>query len=489
MASLVFHSMHCGLHFRHTAKHRRSPKDRIDRSAGQSKGRPIEMDIRKTAWAMEKSSHIASTGATPGGAWPDSWYAATILAPPSAPVLVGSHSADVCVVGGGYTGLSAAMYLAERGYSVILLEAHRCGWGASGRNGGQVGSGLRGSADALEASLGIERAGILWKLCEEAKSLIAERIARHGIECEYRPGNLLACIRSRHIAAIEREAEFCRKRYGYEAFRMLDRQAMRTEVASEEYAGGRMDLGGGHLHPLRYALGMAQAASRLKVRIFEGSKVESIRWSKPASLRTASGEVRSRYVVLAGNAYLGGIEPRIQSRIMPITSYMLATESLGESRAQALIRSGACVHSTRFVVDYYRLSLDHRLLFGGGETWSRHPRSCPRNFVRRYLLRVFPQLADVGIDHAWSGQLAITMSRLPHVGRLPPNGFFAQGFSGHGVALSQIAGVLIAEAVCGTAERFDVLAGLRHRAFPGGTRLRHPLLVLGMLFYTLRDRL
>ncbi len=432
---------------------------------------------------------MTSPKANPTAAWPDSWYAATADPPPSSPTLAGSHSADVCVVGAGYTGLSAAMHLAERGYSVIVLEARRCGWGASGRNGGQVGSGLRGSADALEASLGVERARILWNLCEEAKSLIAERIARHGIECEYRAGNLLACIRSRHLPAIEREAEFCNARYGYEGFSVLDRQAMRAEVASEEYAGGRMDAGGGHLHPLRYALGLAQAASKLGVRIFERSTVESIRWSKPASLRTAGGEVRSRYVVLAGNAYLGGIEPRIQSRIMPITSYMLATESLGESRAQALIRSGACVHSTRFVVDYYRLSRDHRLLFGGGETWSRRPLPSPKDFVRRYLLRVFPQLADAAIDYAWSGQLAITMSRLPHVGRLPPNGFFAQGFSGHGVALSQIAGVLIAEAVCGTAERFDVLAGLRHRSFPGGTRLRHPLLVLGMLFYALRDRI
>ncbi len=380
------------------------------------------------------------------------------------------------------------MHLAERGYSVILLEAHRCGWGASGRNGGQIGSGLRTAADALEASLGQECARMLWDLCEEAKSLIAERIARHGIECDYRPGNLLACIRSRHLPAIEREAEFCHKRYGYEAFSMLDRQAMRAEVASEEYQGGRMDAGGGHLHPLRYALGLARAASRLGVKIFESSKVESIRWSQPASLRTAHGEVKSRYVVLAGNAYLGGIEPRIQSRIMPITGYMSATEILGESRARALIRSGACVHSTRFVVDYYRFSPDHRLLFGGGETWARHPLPAPKDFVRRYLLRVFPQLADARIDYAWSGQLAITRSRLPHVGRLPPNGFFAQGFSGHGVAASQIAGVLIAEAVCGTAERFDLLAGLKHRVFPGGTRLRHPLLVLGMLFYALRDR-
>ena len=420
---------------------------------------------------------------------PDSWYAATAPAGGRRPALAGRETADVCIVGAGFTGVSAALHLAERGYSVVVLEAARVGWGASGRNGGQVGSGLRESMDALERSLGPERAGTLWALCEEAKAVIAERIGRHGIQCDWRPGNLLASTRERYMGWIEREAEFCHRRFGYRGYRMLSRAEMREEVASACYVGGRMDEGGGHLHPLRFVLGMAEAAVRAGARIFEGSRVERIRWGSPARVSTAHGVVDTGYVVLAGNAYLGRLEPRIESRIMPIVNHVLATGPLGEGRARSLIRSGACVHSTKFVVDYYRCTADHRLLFGGGETWSDRPLDDPRAFVRRYMLRVFPQLADVRIDHAWSGRLAITRSRLPHVGRLPPNGFFAQGFSGHGVALTQIAGKLVAEAVAGTAERFDVLAGLRHRAFPGGRRLRHPLLVLGMLYYALRDKL
>ena len=419
----------------------------------------------------------------------DSYYAATAPERERRRTLAGRETADVCVVGAGFTGISAALHLAERGYSVIVLEAERVGWGASGRNGGQIGSGMRQSMRSLERSCGPERAAELWALCEEAKAIIAERIDRHRIECDWRPGNLLASTRERYMGWIENEAEFCHRRFGYRGYRMLSRTEMREEVASDGYVGGRMDEGGGHLHPLRFVLGMAAAAVRAGARIFEGSRVERIRWGEPAEVSTANGVVEATWVVFAGNAYLGRLEPRIESRIMPIINHVLATEPLGETRARSLIRSGACVHSTKFVVDYYRCSADHRLLFGGGETYSDRPLDDPNAFVRRYMLRVFPQLADVRVDYAWSGRLAITMNRLPHVGRLAPNGFFAQGFSGHGVALTQIAGKLIAEAVTGTAERFDVLAGLRHRAFPGGAWFRHPLLVLGMLYYVLRDKL
>ena len=422
--------------------------------------------------------------------FPDSWYAATAQPGERLPALAGRERADICVVGAGFTGISAALHLAERGYSVVVLEAARVGWGASGRNGGQVGSGLRESMSALERSLGPLRTATLWALCEEAKAIIAERIARHGIQCDWRAGNLLASTRERYMGWIEREAEFCRRRFGYRGYRMLSRAEMRDEVASACYVGGRMDEGGGHLHPLRFVLGTAAAAARAGARIFEGSRVERIRWGRTARVSTARGMVEADYVLLAGNAYLDDrIEPRIGSRIMPIVNHVLATDPLGKDRACSLIRSGACVHATRFVVDYYRCTADHRLLFGGGETYSDRPLDDPKAFVRRHMLRVFPQLADARIDYAWSGRLAITRSRLPHVGRLAPNGFFAHGFSGHGVALTQIAGKLVAEAVAGSAERFDVLAGLRHRAFPGGTRLRHPLLVLGMLFYALRDKL
>ena len=427
--------------------------------------------------------------ASPGSDRSGSWYAATAPTFDPRPALAGRETADVCVVGAGFTGVSAALHLAERGYSVIVLEAERVGWGASGRNGGQVGSGMRESMDDLERTLGPSRTGELWALSEEAKSIIADRIDRHGIECEWRPGNLLASTRERYLGWIGAEAEFCHRRFGYRGYRMLSRAEMREEVASERYVGGRMDTGGGHLHPLRFVQGMAAAAAGAGALIFEGSRVERIRWGRSVEVSTAAGAVTADYVILAGNAYLDRLEPRIESRIMPIVNHQLATEPLGEPRARSLVRSGACVHSTAFVVDYFRCTADHRLLFGGGETYSDRPPGDLEGFVRRYMLRVFPQLADVHIDHAWSGRLAITMNRLPHVGRVAPNGFFAHGFSGHGVALTQIAGKLIAEAVAGTAERFDVLAGLRHRPFPGGRWFRNPLLVLGTLYYVLRDKL
>lgn len=419
---------------------------------------------------------------------PDTYYAATAYSHPPCPTLEGGRDTDVCIVGGGFSGLSAALSLAERGYRVALLEANRLGFGASGRNGGQIGSGLRAGIRGIERIAGRENARLLWKMCQEAKTIISERIERFGIACDYKPGNLLAATRERFLPGLAAEAEHLSRHYGYDGYRMLSRQEIRGMVATHAYYGGRLDTGGGHMHPLNFLLGVAAAARSLGADIFEHSKAVEIRWADPCVVRTAKGQIRAGYVLLCGNAYLGGLVPRIGGKIMPITNHVLATAPLGEERARALISNDCCVHSTKFVVDYYRLSADRRLLFGGGETYSDREIPDVKNFVRRYMLAVFPQLEDVAIDYAWSGRLAITMNRLPHFGRIGRHGFFVQGFSGHGVALSQLAGRLMAEAVAGDAERFDVFAKLNHRTFPGGTLLRKPLLVLGMLYYAMRDR-
>jgi gamma-glutamylputrescine oxidase len=432
---------------------------------------------------------IATHGAC-SAATNDNYYEATAGGGATFPALHGEVVADACVVGGGYTGLSAALHLAERGYSVVVLEARRVGSGASGRNGGQLGSGQRLGVLELEAALGRERTRALWELAEEARRLVAERIRRHGIDCHYRAGNMLAVTRQRYLADVEAEVRHLETHYGYREQELLDLGEMRRRVASAQYVAGCLDRGGGHLHPLRFALGLARAAADAGVRIFEHSAARRVQWGSPSRVLADGSSVRARHVLLCGNAYLPAeLAPRLADRIMPIVNHLLATEPLGEARARDTILDGCCVHASKYVVDYFRFSHDHRLIFGGGETYGiRAPREL-KAFVRRHMLRVFPQLADVRIDHAWSGRVAISMSRLPDFGRVGVNGWYVQGYSGHGVALSQIAGRLLAEAVAGTAERFDVFAGLPHRRFPGGRWLRQPLLVAGMLWYALRDRL
>lgn len=419
---------------------------------------------------------------------PNSWYAATAHPAPERRALEDDHACDVCVVGGGYTGLSAALHLAERGYSVALLEAERVGWGASGRNGGQIVTGYNPSMSTLARWVGAEDARRLWELGEEAKSLLAERVERHAIDCDLRWGYLFAALKprqDRELAAMERE---WREDHGYGKARRVGRQEMRRLVASELYTGGLVDEGSGHLHPLNYALGLARAAEAAGVRIFEASRAVRIDRGAAPVVHTAAGRVSARFVILAGNAHLGGLVPEIRSRIMPVATYILATEPLGEVRARSLIPSGFAVADVNFVLNYYRLTPDHRLLFGGGVSYSGRdaPGLAPR--LRATMLRCFPQLADARTEHFWGGHVAITMNRTPHLGRVEPNILFAHGYSGHGVALSGLAGKLMAEAVAGTAERFDVFARIPHRRFPGGP-LRTPMLVTAMMWYRLRDLL
>jgi gamma-glutamylputrescine oxidase len=408
---------------------------------------------------------------------------------PAQPRLEGAIRADVAIVGGGYTGLSALLHLAERGYDAVLLEAAQVGAGASGRNGGQLSSGQRLDQPSLERLLGEQRARLLWQLAEDAKALVKERIARHAIACDLKPGILDAAHKPAHAAELEREAEHLATRYGYPHARYVPRAEMAEMVGSARYFGGLLDRDGGHLHPLNYALGLARAALAAGGRIFEQSRVVPIEEQPTPLVATGQGEVRARHLVLAMNGYLERLVPRLAGRIMPLNNFMLATTPLGEAGARALIRDNVAVADTKHVVDYFRLAADHRLLFGGGETYTRRFPADLKSFVRRHMLEVFPQLADVPIDYAWGGTLAITRMRLPHFARLAPDVYVAHGYSGQGLALATLAGQLIAEAIAGTAERFDVMASLPAPRFPGGTLLRFPTLVLGMLYYSLRDRL
>lgn len=420
---------------------------------------------------------------------PRSYYAASANPASNHPRLEGEVSCDVCVVGAGFTGLSAALHLAERGYDVVVLEGARVGWGASGRNGGQIVSGFAPQMDAIRSVVGEEDARALWAMAEEAKAIIKDRVARHRIRCDLKRGYLYVAKKKRQIAALAAMAEEWTRDYGYEGGRLIGRAELREMVATDAYHGGCFDPGGGQLHPLNYCLGLAEAAKAKGVRIFEGSRVERLEPGPRPVAHTARGPVRADALALCGNAYLGPLAPRIWSKVVPVGSYVGATEPLGEARAHDLIPADVAVSDCNFVLDYYRLSADHRLLFGGGVSYSTLPPPDLAASLRRAMLKIFPQLRGVRMEYAWSGLLGITLTRMPHLGRLGRNAYFAQGFSGHGVALSGLAGKLIAEAIAGDAERFDVFARFPHRSFPGGRFLRTPLLVLGTLYYRLRDLL
>ncbi len=419
----------------------------------------------------------------------DSYYASSANPAPVYPVLEGSVEADVCVIGAGYTGLSSALHLAERGYKVMVLEAERIAWGASGRNGGHVGVGQRKGQEDLERMLGLDAAKKLWDMSVEAVQLVEDLIDQHNIQCDLKRGIMHLAAKRSHNEDLKAEVSLLRERYGYEQIRYAEEDEVRSLVGSGRYFGAQIDRGSLHLHPLNYALGLADAAAAAGVVFYEHSRVTKYSGGSPCVVETAKGQVRAKNVVLACNGYLGKLEPRMAGKIMPINNFVLATAPLPESLAKELIANDYALQDTLFVIDYWKLSRDNRLIFGGGENYtSRFPPDI-RSFVRKYMLRVYPQLADTQIDFGWGGTLAITLNRMPHLGRLEPNVYYSQGYSGHGVPTATFAGKLIAEVVSGTEERFDVLAQIPTPTFPGGTLLRWPGLVAGMLYYSLKDKL
>ncbi len=421
------------------------------------------------------------------GQYPASYYAATRaeLAPFSE--LKGAIRADVCVIGGGYTGLSAALHLAECGLDVVLVEAHRVGFGASGRNGGQVGSGQRLEQEALERMMGKSVARQLWDLAEEAKGMVKGLIRDHDMPCTFHPGIVHACLTRAEADHARAHADRLARDYGYDQVTPLDRDALRAILPSDAYVGGDIDRGAGHLHPLNYAVGLARAAAGVGARIHEGSHVHRIAPGVRPVVQTGHGRVECDHVILACNGYLGGLAPKVAARVMPINNFIVATEPLGADAAQVL-RDNVAVADTKFVVNYWRLSEDNRLLFGGGESYGYRFPDIIRT-VRKPMLAVYPHLRDARIDYAWGGTLAITMNRMPCFARIAPTILSASGYSGHGVAMATLAGRLLAEAVAGQAARFDLMASLPSPRFPGGSAMRHPLLVLAMSWYALRDRL
>ena len=429
------------------------------------------------------------------GAFPPSYYAATAKNVVERPRLSGIEEADVCIIGGGFTGLSAALHCARQGRSVVVLDAHRAGWGASGRNGGQVGVGQRIDQDSLEALVGVDHAREAFRIGVEAPALVRALIAEHAIPADYKPGLLHTNHRARFDAESRDYAAKLQDEYGYDQIRFVERAEMPEMLGAADAFGGTLDTGGGHIHPLNFALGLARAAEAAGARIFDRAEVATVSPGDPHEVRlreaAASGAetgVRAKVVLYACNGYLSGLEPRTSARVMPINSFVVATEPLSEERCRSLIRDDVAVADSRFVVNYYRLSADRRMLFGGGETYGyRFPRDI-RAFVRRPMLEVFPQLADVALDYGWGGTLGITMKRLPDYAELGPNLFSLSGYSGSGVAMATKSGQIFADMLDGDDRDFRVMQGLPTPTFPGAGRWRQPLLIAAMSWYALRDR-
>ncbi|MEE8292833.1 MAG: FAD-binding oxidoreductase [Kiloniellales bacterium] len=421
-----------------------------------------------------------------------SYYAATAAAPPERPALAGDLRADVCVVGAGFTGLSAALNLAERGYRVAVLEANRVGWGASGRNGGQIGSGFAADMAWLEGWAGRAAARGLFTLAEEAKAIIRERVERHGISCDLKWGTFHAASKTRHMPGLAAKQAHWSEAYGYQGLRLAETpDEAHRYVNSPSYIGGIFDPSSGHLHPLKYCQGLARAAEEAGATIFEGSPVIGLETGTggagQVAAKTGCGRVEADFLLLCGNAYLGDLVPEIRRVIAPLSSYIVATHPLGEDKAADVIPADCAVFDSNHILSYYRLSADRRMLFGGRVGISPFGEPDPRRALAARMAKLFPQIADADIEFDWGGYVAMTWARVPHVGRLGGRVYFAHGYSGDGVAMTGLVGRVLAEAVAGQAERFDLFAHLPHRGFPGGRLLQRPALVLGLLWYRLCD--
>lgn len=415
-----------------------------------------------------------------------SYYAATRNVTSDYPPLRGAHRADVAIVGGGFTGVSTALHLAERGYDVALVEAHRIGWGASGRNGGQL---IDGFVDDDKAAryLGNDADSLAWQMRLESRDIVVERIEKHAIDCDLRFGFLYLAQRPAERRLFETSCADLRRRDYPHELRLLEQADLGRYLVSDRYIGGLYNGGNGHLHPLNLCAGEARAAADLGASIFEQSHVTRIRHADEPVVETEHGSVRAKQVVLAGNAYLGATEPALRGHVIPAGSYMVATAPLPRETVASLLRGDNAYCEYCVGLNYFRLSTDRRLLFGGMCTYSgRDPKDIAAA-LRPRLRRVFPDLGAVPFDFEWGGKIAISINRVPQFGRINGNIYYAQGYSGHGVAPTHLAGKMLADAIAGDAERFDVFARVRHWRLPGGRWFANPALALGMLYYRLRE--
>ena len=430
---------------------------------------------------MATVSHQSHTG---------SWYAASRNQDINGQPLTGEVQADVCIIGAGITGLSAALELTQQGFKVAIMEANCIAWGASGRSGGQMIFGYGCDMPVIEKAAGKTAAKTMWDMSLEGMDLIRQRIQDHHIDCDLQHGHLHAAIKPRHMQELTEWRDDLEQSYGYDSLSLWQQSDIPEHIATQRYIGGLFDSNSGHIHPLNYTLGLAKAAIDAGVQIYEHSPVRQHRQGNDKhQCHSDQGWVEASYVIYACNAYIDKLQPYLRARIMPVGTYIGASQPLGEERARQLITNNMAVADMNYALDYFRFSHDQRLLFGGRVSYSTVP---PRNLkktMHKRMQLVFPQLKDVQIDYAWGGNVAITVNRGPHFGQLEKDVFFAQGFSGHGIAATNLAGKLMAEAVAGQAQRLALFDHIKHLPFPGGEWFRVPALLLGTAWYRLRDKL
>lgn len=420
--------------------------------------------------------------------YPQSYYAASANPVPQRPALQGETETDVCIIGAGYTGLSTALFLLENGFKVSIVEAAKVGFGASGRNGGQIVNSYSRDIDVIERTVGPKQAQLMGQMAFEGGRIIRERIAKYDIKCDLKDGGVFAAFTPKQMKHLEAQKKLW-ERFGHTQLEIMDAQRIREVVKTENYIGGMLDMSGGHIHPLNLALGEAAAVESLGGVIYEQSPAVRIERGANPVVHTPEGRVKAKFVVVAGNAYLGNLVPELAAKTMPCGSQVVATEPLSEEVAKSLLPQDYCVEDCNYLLDYFRLTGDRRLIYGGGVVYGAKDPANIEAMIRPMMLKTFPQLKNVKIDYAWTGNFLLTLSRLPQVGRIGDNIYYSQGCSGHGVTYTHLAGKILAEALRGQAERFDAFGSLPHYPFPGGRLFRVPFTAMGAWYYSLRDKL
>ena len=420
--------------------------------------------------------------------YPQSYYAFSANPVPPRPELIGETETDVCIVGAGYTGLSTALFLLENGFKVTILEAAKVGFGASGRNGGQIVNSYSRDIDVIERTSNAKHAQLMGEMAFEGGRIIRDRIKKYDIKCDLKDGGVFAAFTKKQMEHLESQKKLW-ERYGHTQLEMLDAKRIREVAATDSYIGGMLDMSGGHIHPLNLALGEAAAVESLGGVIHEQSPATRIDRGANPVVHTPKGRVKAKFVIVAGNAYMGNLIPELASKSMPCGTQVITTEPLSDEVAKSLLPQDYCVEDCNYLLDYYRLSGDKRLIYGGGVVYGARDPANIEAIIRPKMLKTFPQLKDVKIEFAWTGNFLLTLSRLPQVGRIGDNIYYSQGCSGHGVTYTHVAGKVLAESLRGQAERFDAFASLPHYPFPGGRAFRVPFTAMGAWYYSLRDKL